>query len=148
MTFSPTTTRFQVDALSAAAPAFSGIWLVLNRGRVGESYNIGGNNQPPNIEIVDAICDLLDEMKPGSAHLPHRQLKQYVTDRPGHDRRYAMDITKINRELGWEPRYELKTGLHKTVEWYLANPNWTAAIRQQKKFNEWVNQNYSARGEK
>ncbi|MEL7591153.1 MAG: dTDP-glucose 4,6-dehydratase [Anaerolineaceae bacterium] len=124
------------------------IWQVLNEGRIGESYNIGGNNQPPNIEIVDAICDLLDEFKPDAAHRPHRLLKQYVTDRPGHDRRYAMDISKINRELGWKPRFDLKTGLRKTVEWYLANPKWIAAIRQQKQFNEWVDQNYSTRGEK
>lgn len=124
------------------------IWKVLNEGKVGESYNVGGNNQPPNIEIVDNICALLDEFKPDSAHRPHQQLKKYVTDRPGHDRRYAMNISKIERELGWKPKYDLATGLRKTVEWYLANHVWITAIRQQKQFNEWVNQNYSGRGEK
>ncbi len=124
------------------------IWKVLNEGRLGESYNVGGNNQPPNIEIVNAICDLLDEFRPESSHRPHQQFKQYVTDRPGHDRRYAMNISKIEQELGWVPRYDLKNGLRKTVEWYLENPGWIAAIRQQKQFSEWVNKNYSGRGEK
>lgn len=124
------------------------IWKVLNAGKVGESYNIGGNNQPPNIEIVDAICSLLDELRPESPNNPHQNLKQYVTDRPGHDRRYAMDISKIKRELGWQPRYDLRNGLRKTVEWYLANPDWISAIRRQKQYDEWVNQNYSRRGEK
>jgi len=124
------------------------IWKVLQDGRDGESYNVGGNNQPPNIEIVDAICALLDEFKPDSPHQPHQQLKKYVTDRPGHDRRYAMNISKIERELGWQPKYDLQQGLRKTVEWYLANPKWIAAIRQQKQYDEWVNQNYSKRGDK
>lgn len=124
------------------------IWQVLNEGRLGESYNIGGNNQPPNIEIVNAICELLDEFKPDSIYKPHQKLKQFVTDRPGHDRRYAMDISKIERELGWVPKHDLKTGLRKTVEWYLANPAWITAIRQQKQFSEWVDKNYSRRGEK
>jgi len=124
------------------------ICKVLDEGKVGESYNVGGNNQPPNIEIVDMICALLDEFKPDSAHVPHQELKKYVTDRPGHDRRYAMNISKIERELGWQPKYDLSTGLRKTVEWYLANHEWITAIRQQKQFNEWVNQNYSGRGEK
>lgn len=124
------------------------IWKVLTEGRVGESYNVGGNNQPPNIEIVDNICALLDEFKPDSAHCPHQQLKTYVTDRPGHDRRYAMNISKIERELGWKPKYDLATGLRKTVEWYLANREWITVIRQQKQFNEWVNKNYLSRGEK
>jgi len=124
------------------------IWKVLQDGRDGESYNVGGNNQPPNIEIVDAICALLDEFRPDSAYRPHKQLKKYVTDRPGHDRRYAMNISKIERELGWRPKYDLQHGLRKTVEWYLANPKWIAAIRQQKQYDEWVNQNYSKRGDK
>jgi len=124
------------------------IWKVLDAGKVGESYNIGGNNQPPNIEIVDAICSLLDELRPESPNNPHQNLKQYVTDRPGHDRRYAMDISKIKRELEWQPRHNLRNGLRKTVEWYLANPDWISAIRGQKQYDEWVNQNYSRRGEK
>mgnify|MGYP001765575072 CR=1 FL=1 len=124
------------------------IWKVLHDGKVGESYNVGGNNQPPNIEIVDAICTLLDELRPESAFRPHQSLKKYVTDRPGHDRRYAMDISLIERELGWRPKYDLKQGLRKTVEWYLANPDWINAIRHQKQYDEWVSQNYSKRGDK
>ena len=96
------------------------IWKVLQDGKVGQSYNVGGNNQPPNIEIVDAICALLDEYRPASEFCPHQNLKKYVTDRPGHDRRYAMNISKIEHDLGWKPRYDLNNGLRKTVEWYLA----------------------------
>lgn len=124
------------------------IWKVLREGRVGESYNIGGNNQPPNIEIVDAICALIDEFRPESTHWPHQNLKTHVTDRPGHDRRYAMDITKIERELGWKPRYDLQQGLRKTVEWYLENTEWTGAIRTAKHYGDWVDKNYSTRGKK
>lgn len=124
------------------------IWKVLQLGKDGESYNVGGNNQPANLEIVDAICSLLDEYKPDSSHCPHAQLKQYVTDRPGHDRRYAMNIQKIENELGWRPKHDLKSGLRKTVDWYLANPTWISAIRQQQHYNEWMKQNYSGRGEK
>ena len=124
------------------------IWKVLHEGTVGESYNIGGNNQPPNIEIVDAICTLLDEYKPESTHWPHQNLKTYVTDRPGHDRRYAMDISKIERELGWKPQYNLQQGLRKTVEWYLDNNAWIEAIRAQKQFGDWMNKNYASRGQK
>jgi len=124
------------------------IWKVLHEGKLGESYNVGGNNQPPNIEIVDAICALMDEFRPGSEFHPHQNLKKYVTDRPGHDRRYAMNISKIERELGWKPRHDLKTGLRKTVAWYLENKDWIYAIRTQKQYDEWVNNNYGKRGEK
>ncbi|MGL1194740.1 GDP-mannose 4,6-dehydratase, partial [Vibrio parahaemolyticus] len=79
------------------------LYQVVTRGRVGQSYNIGGNNERTNLEIVHAICDLLDEMVPGNPHRPHRQLIEFVTDRPGHDRRYAIDAGKIKRELGWSP---------------------------------------------
>ena len=116
--------------------------------KIEDIYNIGGNNQPPNIEIVDAICTLLDEYKPESTHWPHQNLKTYVTDRPGHDRRYAMDISKIERELGWKPQYNLQQGLRKTVEWYLDNNAWIEAIRAQKQFGDWMNKNYASRGQK
>jgi dTDP-glucose 4,6-dehydratase len=122
------------------------IWKVLQNGKSGESYNIGGNNQPANIEIVDAICELLDELRPNSAFIPYKNLKKNITDRPGHDRRYAMDITKINKELGWVPKYCLKEGLRKTVEWYLSNQDWIDSIQKQQQYNNWVNQNYSNRG--
>ncbi len=122
------------------------IHLVLQRGRVGETYAVGGNNQPPNIEIVRTICEILDELQPKVAHFPHSTLIKYVTDRPGHDRRYAMNIGKIQSELGWQPRQSLKTGLFKTVKWYLDHPDWIEAINQQADYQGWVNKNYANRG--
>lgn len=124
------------------------IWKVLQEGQTGESYNVGGNNQPTNLEIVDTLCSLLDEMKPSSFFTPHQNLKRYVSDRPGHDRRYAMDVSKITRDLGWQPKYDLKTGLRKTVEWYLSNETWIDAIQKQQHYADWVNNNYAKRGEK
>jgi len=124
------------------------IWQVLQRGQTGESYNVGGNNQPTNLEIVDAICDILDELKPGSPYRPHASLKQFVADRPGHDRRYAMNIEKIGVELGWQPKHALKEGLLKTVRWYLEHGDWIQAIRKQQGYQDWLNQNYTQREEK
>lgn len=124
------------------------IWKVLQYGEVGSSYNVGGNNQPTNLEIVDTICALIDELRPHSPNKPRSQLKKFIADRPGHDRRYAMNIAKIQHELGWQPKYDLIMGLQKTVEWYLSNPEWIASIRQQKLFNQWMDQNYTKRGEK
>jgi len=123
------------------------IWTVLCRGRTGESYAIGGNNQPPNLTLVEEMCDILDELKPDSAFTPHRQLLQFVTDRPGHDRRYAMDITKIRTELGWQPRQSLNSGLVRTVQWYLDNPDWIAAIHRQQDYKGWLSKNYDTRDE-
>ncbi len=122
------------------------IQLVAKHGRVGEPYAIGGNNQPPNIEIVKTICEILDELQPGVLHSPHSSLIKYVADRPGHDRRYAMDISKIQRELGWQPRQTLKSGLLKTVRWYLDHPAWIEAISQQADYQGWVDKNYANRG--
>lgn len=124
------------------------IWQVLQRGRIGECYNVGGNNQPPNLEIVDAICNILDELKPESPYQPHAALKKFVTDRPGHDRRYAMNIDKISAELGWQPRHFLQDGLLKTVCWYLEHGDWIQAIRKQQDYQDWLNQNYTQREEK
>jgi dTDP-glucose 4,6-dehydratase len=121
------------------------IQLVIKRGRTGETYAIGGNNQPPNIEIVQTICEIMDELHPDVAYSPHASLIKYVSDRPGHDRRYAMDIRKIQSELGWQPRQSLKTGLIKTVRWYLDHPHWIEAIRQQPDYQGWVNKNYTNR---
>ncbi len=123
------------------------IWQVLQNGKTGESYNVGGNNQPTNMEIVNAICEILDELKPDSPYAPHAALKQFVTDRLGHDRRYAMNIDKINAELGWQPRYNLQDGLLKTVRWYLENDEWIKAIRKQKEYQAWLDQNYAQRQE-
>ena len=119
------------------------IHRILRDGRSGETYNIGGGNQPTNLTIVETICDLLDELQPGGA--PHRKLIQFVTDRPGHDRRYAMDISRIRGELGWEPRHSLADGLRNTIEWYLAQPDWTAAIQKQRHYQRWIDQNYQKR---
>jgi dTDP-glucose 4,6-dehydratase len=123
------------------------IWLVLCKGRAGESYNIGGNCQPTNLEIVDALCDVLDELKPGSPYTPHAGLKKFVTDRPGHDRRYAMDSKKIRLELGWNPSHDLREGLLRTVRWYLEHPVWVETIRKQKEYQAWLEKNYRAREE-
>ncbi|PWH18021.1 MAG: dTDP-glucose 4,6-dehydratase [Anaerolineae bacterium] len=123
------------------------IWLVLRRAPVGESYNIGGGNQPTNLEIVENLCEILDEAVPESPYKPHRQLIRFVTDRPGHDRRYAMDITKISTHLGWQPKHTLAEGLLATVRWYLEHEEWVRAIRQRGDFKAWMQQNYAQRGE-
>jgi len=102
---------------------------VLERGRIGESYNIGGRCERRNIDVVQAICDLVDEMAADAAIGPRRALVRFVTDRPGHDLRYAMDCSKIEREIGWRPRETFETGLRKTVRWYLDNPAWWRDIR-------------------
>ena len=121
----------------------SAIRTVLARGRVGETYNVGGWNEQPNIEIVRQVCALLDELRPDRAG-PHARLITYVTDRPGHDRRYAIDARKIERELGWRPAETFATGLRKTVRWYLDNPEWVAHV-QSGSYRDWVTTNYAAR---
>jgi dTDP-glucose 4,6-dehydratase len=102
---------------------------VLTQGRLGETYNIGGLNEKTNLEVVQSICSILDDLLPRSLHVPHMSLIQFVADRPGHDRRYAVDARKITRELGWRPQETFETGLRKTVEWYLANREWCRHIR-------------------
>jgi dTDP-glucose 4,6-dehydratase len=119
------------------------IHVILRKGRLGETYNIGGGNQPANLVIVQTICDLLDERQPHAA--PHGALIEFVKDRPGHDRRYAMDITKIRAELGWQPRHSLEDGLRATVDWFWSNPEWTRAIRQQKDYQSWMQKQYGQR---
>ena len=123
------------------------IWQVLQHGTLGETYNIGGGNQPNNLTVVRTLCKILDKCLPESPNTPHDKLIQFVPDRPGHDRRYAMDITKINRELGWQPRHSLADGLLKTVQWYLSHVDWIDAIRKQQDFQGWLARNYSKRGE-
>ncbi|MHB9110949.1 MAG: dTDP-glucose 4,6-dehydratase [Armatimonadota bacterium] len=135
------------------------IHKILTLGKPGETYNIGGDNQPANLTIVETICDLLDDPSTlltlsrrslGRAGLkplaePRRSLIKFVTDRPGHDRRYAMNISKIKRELGWQPRYSLTEGLLATVQWMLANSEWVAAIQKQGDYQSWLTKNYDAR---
>jgi dTDP-glucose 4,6-dehydratase len=107
----------------------AGMLRVLARGRVGEKYNIGGDNERTNLEIVDAICDALDELRPRAGG-SHHALKTFVPDRPGHDRRYAIDATKIRRELGWAPRHTFESGLRDTVRWYLDHAEWCEQVQQ------------------
>ncbi|PKN92538.1 MAG: dTDP-glucose 4,6-dehydratase [Chloroflexi bacterium HGW-Chloroflexi-6] len=121
------------------------ILAVLKKGTAGETYNIGGENQPTNLSIVQTICDLLDEFKPDPSISPRRSLIDFVTDRPGHDRRYAMNIQKIRKTLGWQPKHTLQDGLRETVQWYLSNTQWVAAIRTQQEYQQWLTQNYTKR---
>jgi dTDP-glucose 4,6-dehydratase len=120
----------------------SAIRAVLARGTPGQTYNIGGWNEKPNIEIVQTVCALLDEMRPDPAG-KHERLITYVTDRPGHDRRYAIDARKIERELGWKPADTFETGIRKTVRWYLAHAEWVARV-QSGAYRDWVNTQYGA----
>jgi len=103
------------------------LWLVLNRGRVGEHYNIGGDNEWPNLRIVERICDLIDEYRPDLGG-DSRRLITFVPDRPGHDRRYAVDASKIRRELGWRPAHDFEHGLRETVRWYLDHQDWVRRV--------------------
>lgn len=102
----------------------SALWTVLTAGKVGETYNVGGHNEWRNLDVVKTICRILDDMRPGQK--PHEKLVSFVTDRPGHDYRYAIDGTKIKTELKWSPTMDFETGLRDTVEWYVANENWWA----------------------
>jgi dTDP-glucose 4,6-dehydratase len=120
----------------------SAIRTVLARGRVGEVYNIGGWNEKPNRDIVTTICTLLDELRPDPAG-PHARLITHVTDRPGHDRRYAIDARKVERELGWRPADTFETGIRKTVQWYLDHADWVADV-QSGGYRDWVRTQYGS----
>jgi dTDP-glucose 4,6-dehydratase len=104
--------------------------VVLEHGTIGRSYNIGGDAERTNLQVVHAICDLLDELAPKRSERPHRRLISFVKDRPGHDLRYAMDASRIRSELGWAPRETFESGLRKTVEWYLAHRAWWEPLTQ------------------
>jgi dTDP-glucose 4,6-dehydratase len=117
---------------------------VLEAGRVGETYNIGGNNEITNLEVVTTVCAILDELHPESPVTPHARLITHVADRPGHDRRYAIDAGKIRAELGWAPQERFETGIRKTVAWYLANQDWVNDVVSGE-YRHWVAANYAAR---
>jgi dTDP-glucose 4,6-dehydratase len=122
----------------------SAIRRVLEAGRLGETYNIGGWNEKPNIDIVHTVCALLDELRTRADGKSYREQITYVTDRPGHDRRYAIDASKIERELGWKPAETFDTGIRKTVQWYLENQDWVANV-QSGAYRAWVEKNYAER---
>ncbi len=119
------------------------IRCVLAQGRLGETYNVGGWNEMPNLDIVHTVCDLLDELKPRADGFSYRTQIAFVTDRPGHDRRYAIDANKIHRELGWRPAETFASGIRKTVQWYLDNPQWVAQV-QSGAYRDWVAKQYAA----
>jgi len=104
------------------------LWLILTNGRLGETYNVGGRNERTNLQVVQSICDTLDELVP--AKIARRELIEFVTDRPGHDHRYAIDASKLESELGWKANETFDTGLRKTVQWYLDNQSWWAPLRK------------------
>ncbi|HEY3988378.1 MAG TPA: dTDP-glucose 4,6-dehydratase [Acidobacteriaceae bacterium] len=118
------------------------IATVLAKGRPGETYNVGGLNEMPNITVVQTICDVLDELRPAAT--PRRELITYVKDRPGHDRRYAIDCRKVTTELGWKPQESFSSGIRKTIAWYLANMPWVEGITSGA-YREWMDRNYTGR---
>jgi len=117
---------------------------VLKRGRISETYNIGGNAEIANLDVIHTICSILDDVRPDAPVTRHSSLITHVKDRPGHDRRYAMDTGKIKRELGWQPRERLETGLRKTVQWYLDNMKWVTGVTSGD-YRKWIDLNYTGR---
>ena len=118
------------------------LYTVVTQGKIGETYNIGGHNEKQNLDVVHTICSLLDEIVPKEGSY-HDQIT-YVADRPGHDRRYAIDAEKIGRELGWKPQETFESGIRKTVEWYLANIQWVENVKTGN-YQSWIEQNYRER---
>ncbi|MFO1206731.1 MAG: dTDP-glucose 4,6-dehydratase [Burkholderiales bacterium] len=122
----------------------SAVRTALEHGQLGETYNIGGWNEQANLDVIHILCRILDERSPNSPVRPHASLISYVTDRPGHDRRYAIDAHKIERELGWRPRETFESGIRKTIDWYLDNADWVADV-QSGDYQKWIDRNYGAR---
>jgi dTDP-glucose 4,6-dehydratase len=117
------------------------VWTIMKSGKTGEIYNVGGDNEMENITIVEMICDILDEINQLSDHGPRRELITFVKDRPGHDRRYAIDFTKLNRELDWTPEASFETGIRDTIEWYLANRKWVERVKSGE-YQDWIKAHY------
>ncbi|OEU50627.1 MAG: dTDP-glucose 4,6-dehydratase [Desulfobacterales bacterium C00003060] len=117
------------------------VWTIMKHGKRGETYNIGGKNEMENIGLVEMICDVLDEHQKREDNLPRRELITFVKDRPGHDRRYAIDFTKLTRELAWIPEESLETGIHKTIQWYLDNQEWVSRIKSGE-YQSWIEEHY------
>ena len=120
------------------------IRLVLAKGRVGETYNIGGRNERTNLEVVNVICDLLDELQPRADGKPYASQIAFVTDRPGHDLRYAIDANKLETELGWRAQENFESGIRKTVQWYLDNPEWVQGVTRGN-YRQWMQQQYGTK---
>ena len=117
------------------------VWTIMQHGSRGETYNVGGRCEMKNIEVVEMLCDILDEMTPADSKHPRRQLIQFVKDRPGHDLRYAIDFSKIEKELSWKPVESFETGIRKTVQWYLDNTAWVQRV-QSGAYRQWIEQQY------
>ncbi len=121
------------------------VWEIIKRGRVGETYNIGGNCELANIELVSMICEAIDRAAPRAAGCPATELITFVKDRPGHDRRYAIDSKKLQKELGWSPATPIKTGLAQTIDWYLQNGEWVRRV-QTGAYRQWIESQYGNAG--
>jgi dTDP-glucose 4,6-dehydratase len=118
------------------------VWKIMNEGTRGETYNIGGQCEMTNIDLVNRICDIIDEMVGQSGQQPRRELITFVKDRPGHDLRYAIDFSKLTKELGWLPDESFETGIRKTIQWYLDNEAWVDQVKSGKYYQAWVKQHY------
>jgi dTDP-glucose 4,6-dehydratase len=117
------------------------IWAIMKKGRRGQTYNIGGNCEMVNIDVVNKLCDVLDDVKPGGTGKPRRDLISFVKDRPGHDLRYAMDFSRLENELGWKPGESFETGIEKTIKWYMDNKSWVERVRSGE-YLKWIDQQY------